>query len=84
MQRKLESVMAQAITSWFICDGRLRVHVINAIGRRCARIIEIEEVDTGERVHGSARKLERLFVALGSSGVDGPERFASLSRNQTR
>jgi hypothetical protein len=54
---------------------------INAIGRRHARIIEIEEVDSGERFHGSARKLERLFLSLGSSGVDEP---TSLNRNQTR
>jgi hypothetical protein len=73
--------MAQAITSWLICEGRFRVHAINAIGRRQARIIEIEEVDSGERFHGSARKLERLFLALGSSGVGEP---TSLSRNQTR
>jgi hypothetical protein len=41
--------MAQAITSWFISDGRFRVHAINAVGRRSARIIEFEDVDTGER-----------------------------------
>jgi hypothetical protein len=73
--------MAQAITSWFICDGRFCVHAINAIGRRHARIIEIEDVDSGERFHGSARKLERLFLSLGSSGVGEP---SSLNRNQTR
>ena len=76
--------MAQAITSWFICDGRFCVHAINAVGRRHARIIEIEEVESGERFHGSARKLERLFLKLGSSGVGEPTNFASLSRNQTR
>ena len=76
--------MAQAITSWFICDGRFCVHAINAIGRRHARIIEIEEVESGERFHGSARKLERLFLMLGSSGVGEPTNFASLSRNPTR
>jgi hypothetical protein len=77
------SVMAQAITSWFICDGRFRVHAINAVGRRRARIIEIEDVETGERVHGSARRLERLFLSLGSSGF-GPSSDTLLSRNQTR
>jgi hypothetical protein len=76
--------MAQAITSWFICDSRFRVHAINAIGRRRARIIEIEEVDSGERFYGSARKLERLFLALGSSGAVEPTNPASVSRNQTR
>ena len=67
-ERDRGSVMAQAVTSWFICDGRLRVHAINAVGRRSGRIIEIEDIDTGERVHGSARRLERLVQALRSSG----------------
>ena len=62
--------MAQAITSWFISDGRFRVHAINAVGRQSARIIEIENVDTGERFYGSPRKLQRMFQALGSSGID--------------
>jgi hypothetical protein len=66
------SVMAQAITSWFISDGRFRVHAINAVGRRSARIVEIEDVDTGERFHGSARKLQSMFQSLGSSGIDEP------------
>ena len=56
--------MAQLIVSWFICDGRFRVHAINAVGRRTGRIIEIEDIDTGERVHGSARRLERLVHTL--------------------
>ena len=76
--------MAQTIVSWFICDGRYRVHAINAVGRQSARIIEIEDIDSGERFHGSARKLERLFLMLGSSGVSEPTNFASLSRNPTR
>ena len=62
--------MAQLVVSWFICDGRLRVHAINALGRRSGRIIEIEDIDTGERVHGSARRLQRLVQALRSSGGD--------------
>jgi hypothetical protein len=61
--------MAQTIVSWFICDGRYRVHAIKAVGRRSARIIEIEDIDSGERFHGSARRLQRLFQSLGSSGV---------------
>jgi len=61
------SVMAQAITSWFICDGRFRVHAINAVSRRSGRIIEIEDVDSGERVHGTARRLERLLRSLRES-----------------
>ena len=56
--------MAQLLVSWFICDGRFRVHAINAVGRRTGRIIEIEDIDTGERVHGSARRLERLVHTL--------------------
>jgi hypothetical protein len=64
--------MAQLVVSWFICDGRFRVHAINAVGRRSARIIEIEDVDTGERFHGSAQRLRRLFQVLGSSGVSEP------------
>jgi hypothetical protein len=64
--------MAQLVVSWFICDGRFRVHAINAVGRRSARIIEIEDVDTGERFHGSAQNLRRLFQSLGSAGVSEP------------
>ena len=64
--------MAQAITSWFISDGRFRVHAINALGRRGARIVEIEDVDTGERFHGSARKLQSMFQSLGSSSITEP------------
>jgi len=56
--------MAQLVVSWFICDGRFRVHAINAVGRRSGRIIEIEDVDSGERVHGTARRLERLVHSL--------------------
>ena len=39
--------MAQLMVSWFICDGRFRVHAINPVGRRRGRIIEIEDVDSG-------------------------------------
>jgi len=56
--------MAQLIVSWFIDGGRFRVRAINAVGRRKGRIIEVEEVDTGERFHGSARRLERLVQTL--------------------
>ena len=64
--------MAQIIVSWFICDGRYRVHAIKAVGRRSARIIEIEDVDSGERFHGSAQRLQRLFLSLGRSDVGVP------------
>jgi hypothetical protein len=37
------------MVSWFIYDGAIRVHAINAVGRRKGRIIEVEVVDTGER-----------------------------------
>src|SRR5580704_14568682 len=60
--------MAQIVVSWPICNGRLRVHAINAVGRRSGWFIEIEDIDSGERVHGSARRLERLVQALRSSG----------------
>ena len=49
--------MAQIVVSWFISNGRFWVHAINAVGRRKGRIIEVEEVDSGERFHGSARKI---------------------------
>jgi hypothetical protein len=62
--------MAQLVVSWFICNGRLRVHAINAIGQRRGRIIELEDVDTGERYHGSARKLQRTVGVLQGVGGD--------------
>jgi hypothetical protein len=76
--------MAQLVMSRFICGGKFRVHAVKAIGRKRARIIEIEQIHSGERFHGSARKLERLFVALGSSGVVEPMNFVSLSLSQVR
>jgi hypothetical protein len=76
--------MAQAITSWLICDGRFLVHAISAVGRRRAKFVEIEEVDTGERFHGPARKLERLFLSLGSAASGELVNVASLSRNPPR
>src|SRR5260370_39047576 len=62
------SPMAQLSVSWVICRGRLRVHAINAVGRRSGRIIEIEDTDTGERIQGAPRKLERLVRARRSAG----------------
>ena len=52
------------MVSWFIYDGAIRVHSINAVDRRKGRIIEVEVVDTRERFHGSARRLERLVHTL--------------------
>jgi hypothetical protein len=56
--------MAQLVVSWSICNGRLRVHAINAIGQTKGRIIEVEDIETGERFHGSARSLERVVDTL--------------------
>ena len=56
--------MAQVIESRFICDGRYRIHSINAVGQRRGRIIEIEDVDRRERFHGTASKLDRLVLRL--------------------
>jgi hypothetical protein len=62
--------MAQLVVSWSIYDGAIRVHAINAVGRRKGRIIEVEVVDTGEKFHGSARRLARLVQTLRKSGGD--------------
>jgi hypothetical protein len=59
--------MAQLVVSWPICGGAFRVHAINALGRRRGRIIEVEEVETGERFHGSPKRLERLVYTLRQS-----------------
>ena len=56
--------MAQLVVSWLVSDGSFRVHAVNAVGRRKGRILEVEEVDSGERFHGSARRLERLVHTL--------------------
>ena len=59
--------MAQIVVSWFIYEGAIRVHAVNAVGRRKGHIIEVEVVDTGERFHGSARRLERMVHRLRQS-----------------
>jgi len=56
--------MGQAIETVFICGGRYRVHAIGAVGRRRSRIIEVEEVDTGERFHGTGHRLHQLVLSL--------------------
>jgi hypothetical protein len=66
--KKGERPMAQLMVSWFIYDGAIRVHAINAVGRRKGRIVEVEIIDTGERFHGSARRLGRLVQTLRRSG----------------
>jgi hypothetical protein len=60
--------MAQLVVSWLLYDGAIRVHAIIGVGRRKGRIIEVEVVDTGERFHGSAQRLDRLVQRL----RDGP------------
>ena len=56
--------MAQKVVSWFICSGRYKVHAVNTVGRRRGRIIEVEDIDTGERIHDSARRMLRLVDSL--------------------
>ena len=59
--------MARAIESWFICDGRYRIHSVKSVGRHPERIIEIEDVEQ-PRLHGSGADLERLaFSFVGES-----------------
>jgi len=62
--------MAQGVVSWFVDGGRFRVLAINAVGRRKGRVIEVEVIETGERFHGAARKMERLVRALHPPGSD--------------
>jgi hypothetical protein len=62
--------MGQRIQSWFVCDGRYRIHMIEAVGRRPACIIEIEEVDTRERHYGSPNQLRRLLAKLHHSHAE--------------
>ena len=56
--------MAQLIHSQISTDGRFRILAIEGFGRRKAQIIEIEVIDTGERVHGSRRWLRKLAKEL--------------------
>ena len=56
--------MAQVIETRFVCDGRYRIHSINAVGRRRGRIIEIEDVDRREQFHGTGLTLDRLVLKL--------------------
>ena len=62
--------VAQFLMSWLLADGRFRIYAISGIGRRKGRIIEVEVIATGERFHGSARRMERLVRALQGSGDD--------------
>ena len=56
--------------SWLLVGGRFRIYAINGIGRRKGRVIEVEAIATGERFHGSARRMERLLRALQGSDDD--------------
>ena len=56
--------MAQQVVSWFICNGRLKVYAVNAVGRHRGRIIELEDVDTGERLHDTPEQLLHLVDTL--------------------
>ena len=56
--------MAQLMVSWSVSGGMFRIHAVKAVGRKKARIIEVEVVDTGERLHGSPRKMERMVRRL--------------------
>ena len=73
--------MGQLVVSWFICNGRYRVHSITALAGRKRRIIEIEEVATGERTHGSANLMEWLTDRL--TGPRGTVAQASTSMRET-
>ena len=75
--------MAQKLVSFFISDGRFRVQAINAIGRRTGRIIEVEVLDTGERFHGSAKKMERLVKKLRTSDGDVNAAREWISENRS-
>jgi hypothetical protein len=81
--------MAQKVVSWFICNGRFKVHAVNAAGRRRGRIIELEDTDTDERVHDTPRRMLRLVDTLSAmSGAFGhsaewmPEPVSSSGRTQ--
>jgi hypothetical protein len=64
--------MAQQVVSWFVCSGRFRVHAVNAIGPHRGRIIEVEDVDTGERIHDSPQRMLTLVDTLSAmSGAFG-------------
>jgi hypothetical protein len=62
--------VAQFLMSWLLVGGRFRIYAINGIGRRKGRVIEVEVIATGERFHGSARRMERLVRALQGSDDD--------------
>jgi hypothetical protein len=62
--------VAQLVVSWFICNGRLRVHAINAIGQRRGRIIEVEDVEPDEREPNVVRETMRAVRETPAPAVD--------------
>ena len=56
--------MARLIESWFICDGRYRIHSVKPVGAHPEQIIEIEDVDNCKRFHGSGADLEQLAFSF--------------------
>jgi len=64
--------MAQQVVSWFICNGRFKVHAVNAAGMRRGQIIEMEDTDTGDRIHDDPDQMLRLVDTLSAmSGAFG-------------
>jgi hypothetical protein len=68
--RKKGDSVAQYLVSWLLVGGRFRIYAINGVGRCKGRIIEVEVIATGERFHGSTRRMERLVRALEGSDDD--------------
>ena len=69
--------MARLIESWFICDGRYRIHSVKPVGAHPEQIIEIEDVDNRKRFHGSGADLERLAFSF-----CGCESSSSIARSR--
>lgn len=62
--------MGQLVVSWLAGNGIYRVYATNEIGRRRRRIVEIEVIKTGERFHGSAKRMQRLVQAVQGNSND--------------
>ena len=67
--------MAQAIETRLICEGRYRIHSIKALGRHRGRIVEIEDVDSRLRFHGTASKLKQMALKLSAPHFVNMARF---------
>src|SRR5262245_54811890 len=66
--------MAQQVVSWFICNGRFKVHAINAAGMRRGQIIEMEDTGTGDRIHDDPDQMLRLVDTLSAMSGLQPHR----------